>query len=109
MSDWLVLLVAAVPLLVLWVWALWDDARSRHDLGPGRRVLWAVGLVALPVIGLAAYLVTRPPRDRRRRQVDEDGARDAASVVDVAERHQRGELTDAEYRTEIRSLTRRGA
>jgi uncharacterized membrane protein len=104
-SDWLVLLVAAVPLLVLWVWALWDDARSRHDLGRGSRVLWAVGLIALPVIGLAAYLVTRPPGDRRRRQLDDEGAQAAATVVEVAERHQRGELTDDEYRAEIGSLT----
>ena len=106
-NDWLWFLVAVVPLLVIRAWALWDDARSRHDLRLRSRVLWAVALIALPVIALAAYLVSRPPRDRRQRPLRNENAEDAASVVDVAERHQRGELTDDEYRSEIRSLTGR--
>jgi uncharacterized membrane protein len=106
-NGWFWFLVAAVPLLVIWAWALWDDARSRHDLRLRSRVVWAVALIALPVIALAAYLIARPPRDHRQRPLDDENVEDAASVVDVAERHQRGELTDDEYRSEIRSLTRR--
>lgn len=106
MSDLLVILVLAVPLLVLWAWGLWDVARSRHDLPVGRRVLWALALVVLPVVALAAYLLTCPPRDRRQRPLDDENVENAARIVTLAERHQRGELTDDEYRNETARLTR---
>ncbi len=109
MSDLLVILVLAVPLFVLWAWGLWDVARSRHDLSGWRRVVWLVALLLLPVIALAAYLLTRPPPDRRQRPLVDENVEVAARIVSVAERHQRGELTDDQYRSEIRELTGRSA
>jgi uncharacterized membrane protein len=108
-SDLLVILVLAIPLLVLWAWGLWDVVRSRHDLAGWRRALWVLALLLLPVIALAAYLVTRPPRDRRQRPLGDENVEDAARIVTVAEQHQRGELTDDQYRSEISSLTRPSA
>ena len=109
MSDLLVIIVLAVPLFVLWAGALWDVLQSRHDLTRPRRALWVLAVLLLPIIGLAAYLLTRPPHDRFSRPLDYEYVEDAARIVAVAERHQRGELTDDEYRSEIRSLTGRVA
>ena len=109
MSDLLVIIVLAVPLFVLWAGALWDVLQSRHDLTRPRRALWVLAVLLLPIIGLAAYLLTRPPHARFSRPLADEYVEDAARIVAVAERHQRGELTDDEYRSEIRSLKGRVA
>jgi uncharacterized membrane protein len=70
-------------------------------------VLWALALLFLPLFALAAYLLTRPPRDRRQRPLGDENVEVAAQIVTAAERRQRGELTDDEYRTEVRELTGR--
>jgi hypothetical protein len=45
--------------LVLWVRAVADLLR-RHDLGAGSKVLWAVGMLVFPFIGLLVYSMLRP-------------------------------------------------
>lgn len=107
MDDWLILLILAVPLLVLWVWAIVDAIR-RTDLPVIRRVLWAIALVAIPAIGLAVYLVVRPPRDRRVSLMgvsDEAGATAAAALVEAAEANRRGEMSDDDYRGVVAEIT----
>ena len=55
----------AIPLLLIWVLTVVDLLR-RPDLGGGSKVLWAIGVLVLPVIGVIVYLVARPaqPGDR---------------------------------------------
>ena len=105
MDDWPILLILAVPLFVLWVWAIVDAIR-RPDLPVVRRAIWAVALVAVPIVVLAVYLVVRPPRDRRVRPGDDAGAASAAALVDAAEANRRGDLSDDDYRTTVAQLTR---
>jgi hypothetical protein len=51
----------AIPLLLIWVLTLVDLVR-RHDLSTGRKVLWAILVLILPVIGVIIYFVARPPQ-----------------------------------------------
>jgi hypothetical protein len=55
----------AIPLLLIWVLTLVDVVR-RPDLGTGAKVLWAIGVLVIPVIGVIVYLIARPaePGDR---------------------------------------------
>ena len=103
MEVWLILLILAVPLIVLWVWAIVDAIR-RSDLSQVRRVAWVGILVLVPVIGLAVYVVVRPPRGRRLGVSDEAGAATAAALVDAAEAHRRGDLSDVDYRRTVAEL-----
>jgi hypothetical protein len=51
----------AIPLLLIWLLTLVDLFR-RHDLSTGRKVLWALLVLILPVIGVIIYFVARPPQ-----------------------------------------------
>ena len=52
-------------LLVFFVWVAWfmllfrvfGDIFSRHDIGGGRKVLWIIFVLVLPVLGVFVYLI----------------------------------------------------
>ena len=48
---------------ILWVviWALTLVDLFRRDWGTSTKVLWAIGMLVFPVVGVIAYLVVRPP------------------------------------------------
>ena len=57
---WRILIIAAVVLfLVLWVRAVVDLFR-RPDLSGGTKVLWAIGMLIVPFLGLLVYTMLRP-------------------------------------------------
>ena len=51
----------AIPLLLIWVLTLVDLVR-RHDLNGSRKVLWALVVLLVPVVGVIIYFVVRPPQ-----------------------------------------------
>lgn len=104
MHDLVWLVIATVPLLVLSVGAI-VEISWRSDLPVRHRVAWVAVLVALPPIGLAAYVVFRPP-PRPTTTHGTGGGSSAELLVVVAERHQRGEIDDDEYRAEMARLQR---
>ena len=58
-----ILIVAAVILfLVMWVRAVIDVYRNRHDLSGGAKAGWTIIMLILPFIGLALYTMLRPAR-----------------------------------------------
>jgi len=57
----LLAVLIAIPLLLIWVLTLVDLFR-RHDLPTGRKVLWAVVVLVLPVVGVIMYFIARPPQ-----------------------------------------------
>jgi hypothetical protein len=61
----LLAVLIAIPLLLIWVLTLVDLFR-RHDLPTGGKVLWALVVLILPVLGVIIYFVARPaqPTDR---------------------------------------------
>jgi hypothetical protein len=57
----LLAVLIAIPLLLIWVLTLVDLAR-RHDLSGGRKVLWALVVLLVPVVGVIVYFIARPPQ-----------------------------------------------
>lgn len=102
MNEWLLLLVVGLPFLALWIRVAVEVVR-RSDLTAARRLGWIAALVLLPIIGLAAYVVTRNTPGVTRDADDPDSSL-AERIVLLAEQRQRGELDDEEFGQQIRTL-----
>jgi archaellum biogenesis protein FlaJ (TadC family) len=105
-------------LWILWIWLviyiLFDIFRS-HDLSGWAKALWTIFIIFLPLIGVLVYLIVRGSSIHERRERDvqaQDRAfrayvRDAASdtggtgradeLAKLADLHERGVITDAEF------------
>jgi hypothetical protein len=61
----MLLVLIAIPLLLIWVLAVVDLVR-RPDLSTGHKVLWALAVLLIPIVGAIVYFVARPaePADR---------------------------------------------
>jgi hypothetical protein len=109
--DWFWLLLVFIPLVMLWAYAL-VDVFWRHDLSGGAKALWVVAIFVLPFIGTLLYLVFRPadaesrPRfsmqDAHPVQIGSAATPDdhAGRLQVLADLHDRGKLSDAEFATE---------
>ena len=102
MSEWVLLLIAAMPLLALWIRSVFEVVR-RGDLSMVRRLTWILILVLIPVGGLAAYIVARTPSQTHVSDASSDLSR-AGELVLLAERRQRGELDDAGFDAAVAPL-----
>jgi hypothetical protein len=56
----LLAVLIAIPLLLIWALTFVDVLR-RHDLRTSSKVLWALAVLLVPVIGAIVYWVARPP------------------------------------------------
>jgi hypothetical protein len=65
-SLMLLAILIAIPLLLIWALTLVDIVR-RHDLRTSSKVLWALAVLFVPVIGAIVYWVARPPQPTDRR------------------------------------------
>ena len=92
-------LVAFLPLLALLVLSLVEVVR-RPDLTGARRVGWIAVLLLVPLLGLVAYVVTRPAKRPSTTEGSGAGTR-AELFVAAAERRQRGQLDEVGYRSEL--------
>ena len=108
--DFFWLLFIFVPLVMLWAYAL-IDVFWRHDLSGGVKALWVVAIFVLPFVGTLLYLVFRPTDEESRHSpmaaahpvqiVPPPAAGDRTGQLQVlADLHDRGKLTDAEFATE---------
>ena len=108
--DFFWLLFIFVPLVMLWAYAL-IDVFWRHDLSGGMKALWVVAIFVLPFVGTLLYLVFRPAEAESRHYSMETAhpvqvgapavADDRTGQLQVlADLHDRGKLTDAEFATE---------
>jgi hypothetical protein len=52
-----VILIVWIPLILLWVFALVELFRNRDGLEGWQVALWLLGIVFLPIVGPAVYLV----------------------------------------------------
>lgn len=103
MSDLWLLLLVGLPILVAVVLAV-AEVIARPDLGPGRTVMWVVALVGVPVIAVAVYAVVRPMRGSRAHAAVTEGSPAAERLVEAAERRQRGEIDDEEFRSTVDAI-----
>ena len=60
--TWVTIVLVAIPVIALWVWALADLLR-RRDLSTGRKAIWIIGVLLLPLAGSVLYLAFKPARD----------------------------------------------
>jgi len=102
MNERTLLLIVGLPFLALWARAIFEVLR-RDDLSTGRTVVWMLGLVFVPALGLAAYIVVRTPPKNRVSDASVNTNR-AERLVLLAEQRQRGELEDDEYRRALSGL-----
>jgi hypothetical protein len=108
------LTVLEFAILFLWIWVavgvVFDIFRS-SDLSNWGKALWMLFIIIIPYIGVLAYLIVRGHTMHEHREQDRATAADfqrfeagqaaSASPVDelhkLAELHDRGKLTDAEF------------
>ena len=102
MNDWTLLLIVGLPFLALWARAIFEVIR-RDDLAVVQTLVWVLGLVFVPAVGLAAYIVVRTPPKNRVSDASADTSR-AEHLVLLAEQRQRGELADDQYRIALSNL-----
>ncbi len=89
-------LVVAVPLFLLIGYTLLDIVR-RADLSGIRKLLWAVLVVVVPVVGTFIYLVARPFRDPA--HLTSRGNERTHKIVELIESHAAGSISDDEFAT----------
>jgi hypothetical protein len=104
---WVILIV--IPIITFWVLAL-VDVIWRGDLSAGRKVLWLLLIFVLPVIGVLAYLVTRPRRAESMsyEAVQWEQASTKEQVRSLDALHAAGKLTDAELAAAKAKVTTEG-
>jgi hypothetical protein len=99
-------------LFVVWFWILirvMMDLFRRKDIGGFAKVLWVIFLVALPYLGIFAYLLTQSGgmSDREMKQAEETrdhlrnvvGFSVADELVKLEDLKSSGKITEAEYKT----------
>ena len=103
MSEDLLRLLIAVPLVVMWVLAM-IEVIWRRNLTALAKLGWIGVLVFVPIISLAVYTIVRPPRSQSllsSTSSSAEGSEVASSLVLLAEQRSRGEVSDADYRAGI--------
>jgi hypothetical protein len=110
---WLILIF--VPLVMVWAYAL-VDVFWRHDLSGGMKALWVAAIFLLPFLGTLLYLIFRPAELERSPRTSMQNAHPvqigsparpddhAGQLQTLADLHDRGKLTDAEFATEKQRL-----
>jgi len=112
MSFWnaFFLFLIYIPLIFVWGFAVLDIFRRDDTSGFGK-AMWLIVVILLPFIGTLIYLLLRPagatPEERERidaasrqfveRYTPSTPAEDLAMIADL---HDRGKLTDAEFASE---------
>jgi hypothetical protein len=95
--DFLVIYLFVVPLVILWVVALWDNWRL-PDRSVAAKIGWSATILVLPVIGAAVYYAFRPVPPPKG-VIDGDGG--GVAVVDELESlvaaHDRGDVSDEQF------------
>ncbi|MEX0781224.1 MAG: SHOCT domain-containing protein [Dehalococcoidia bacterium] len=108
--EWFFILLIYVPLIMIWAFALVDIFR-RDDMNGLMKAVWVLIVFLIPFIGTLIYLIFRPvgatkeervmidqaSRDFVQRYETSDGASQLSKLADL---HDRGKLTDAEFATE---------
>ena len=102
MSELSVLAFVALPFFGLLVRSI-IEIGTRDDLDIARRIAWFALVVLVPVVGLATYVIACPPKGAQLSGRSAENLR-AEALVRLAERRQRSELSDADYRAELAAI-----
>lgn len=92
-------LIFAVPMVFLFGYAVWDAVR-RQDVKVWVKVLWLLAFCFVPIVGPLVYLVIRPPGTTATQNALMEGTTSPTDeLMALADLHDRGKITDEEYRT----------
>jgi Phospholipase_D-nuclease N-terminal len=104
--DTLTWVALTLPLIALWVVAFWDIVR-RPDLGPIRKLGWAVAIVLTAYIGIAVYAMMRPIPQPPGKVTNATLPRASAivgSLESLVAAHASGTVSDDSFDREKRSI-----
>jgi Phospholipase_D-nuclease N-terminal len=72
--------------LLIWLLVLVDIVR-RRDLRASSKVLWALAVLLVPIVGVLVYAIARPPDARQYSAADIDRLQGDASYESLRDRH----------------------
>ena len=76
----------AIVWLLIWMLGVFDIVR-RPDLRTSSKVLWALAVIFVPVVGVLVYLVARPPDATQYAPPDGYALQGDASYESARDRH----------------------
>lgn len=91
--------IVLIPLVVIWVMALFHIIVKRNDLSMGWKGIWFAVVVSIPYIGVLVYSFVRPPAPLKRRAGDDPTATRRAidDVHRLVANHDAGTVTDERF------------
>jgi hypothetical protein len=104
--DSVMWIALTLPLIALWVVAFWDLVR-RRDLGPARKIAWAVAFVLTAYIGIAVYAIVRPtppPPGKARSATLPRASAIVQELETLVAAHTEGTVDDATFDTQKRRI-----
>ena len=109
--EWLVMFFIYIPLVFIWVFALFDIF-GRVDLSGWVKALWVIFVLILPLLGMLIYFIARPilPQDIQARERQEKAMETAhaADVTDklakLAELRDKGVISEEEFQAQKAKL-----
>ena len=106
--DSFFLFLIFIPLIMIWVFALFDIFR-RDDMSGWLKALWVVVIILLPFFGTLIYLIFRPAgATAQERQAMDEASREfvqkyssdaspADQLKTLSDLHDAGKITDEEF------------
>jgi phospholipase D-like protein len=82
----MLLTLLAIVWFLIWILAVVDIVR-RHDLRTSSKVLWALAVIFVPIIGVLVYLIARPADATQYKPADGYAVQGDASYETVRDRH----------------------
>ena len=91
--------VVLVPLLILWVVALFHILVRRKDLSVRGKLIWSGFVIVVPYVGLLIYAALRPPRSPTPTGGEDRTAAGAAieQLAQLVSAHEDGSISDEEF------------
>jgi hypothetical protein len=88
-----------IPLVVLWVAALFHIVVRRHDLSVPRKAIWSGLVILVPYLGVLLYAALRPPRPPTPTGGEDPTAAGTAieQLAGLVDAHDAGSITDQEF------------
>jgi phospholipase D-like protein/putative oligomerization/nucleic acid binding protein len=106
------LLFIWIPVTIAYVTAVVDVIARRHDLSWGKRALWLLFILILPLLGMLIYFMARPrlPEEEaaivaaQARAEAQSAATYATALQSLADLKAKGVITDAEYEEKVAKI-----
>jgi hypothetical protein len=88
-----------IPLVVLWMAALFHIVVRRHDLSVPRKAIWSGLVILVPYLGVLLYAALRPPRPPTPTGGEDPTAASTAieQLAGLVDAHDAGSITDQEF------------